>query len=135
MMIITFIWLGLVTLMLIWTASAISDVCKAIGSILDIERSREKIEDLLCKHILELQADKGRLTDENIDLQKRLDSLQGFLDKDVEYDEYKKQKSELAEAREIIKELFPFAKREAVSSANPNAKEIKRAEQFLGEEK
>lgn len=65
MMIITFIWLGLVTLMLIWTASAIFDVCKAIGSILDIERSREKIEDLLCKHILELQADKGRMTDEN----------------------------------------------------------------------
>ena len=58
---------------------------------------------LLSEHIIELQNDKGKLIDEN------------------------------RKMREIIKELFPFAKREAVSSANPNAKEIKRAEQFLGE--
>ena len=47
---------------------------------------------LLSEHILKLQKDKGKLIDENKDLQKRLDSLQGFLDKDVEYDEYKKLK-------------------------------------------
>ena len=40
---------------------------------------------------------------------------------------------ETKEAREILKDIFPFAKREVVSSAKPNAKEIKRAEQFLGE--
>ena len=40
---------------------------------------------------------------------------------------------QLEQAKEIIKELLPFAERECVSSANFNVKEIKQAEQFLKE--
>lgn len=43
-------------------------------------------------------------------------------------------KKQLTKAKEIIKELLPFAKRECVSSAKFNAKEIKKAEAFLNKE-
>lgn len=49
------------------------------GGILAEENNR------LAKHILELQKDKGRLVDENKDIQHRLDVAQGFLDRDKEY--------------------------------------------------
>lgn len=42
--------------------------------------------------------------------------------------------SKLNKAKEIIRELLPFAKRECVTTANFNAKEIQRAEQFLKEQ-
>ena len=85
---------------------------------------------LLSEHIIELQSDKGRLVDENNDLQKRLDSLQGFLDKDVEYDEYKKLIDENKELKELVKwfyDRYEFYGRDPKTWENK-----KRAEQFLG---
>ena len=75
---------------------------KAVNE-LEATKELQEENERLAKHILELQADKGRLTDE------------------------------LTEAKEIIRELLPFAKRECVSSAKFNAKEIKKAEAFLKE--
>ena len=47
-----------------WTMNAIHSICEAIQAILDIMHSRDKIENLACQRVVELQADKGRLTDE-----------------------------------------------------------------------
>ena len=52
-------------LAIMWTMSAIHNICGAIQAILDIMHSRDKIENLACQRIVELQADKGRLIDEN----------------------------------------------------------------------
>lgn len=52
-------------LVIMWTMSAIHSICGAIQAILDIMHSRDKIENLACQRIVELQKDKGRLIDEN----------------------------------------------------------------------
>ena len=56
-------------LAIMWTMSAIHSICAALQAILDIMHSRDKIENLACQRIAELQADKGRLIDENKKLQ------------------------------------------------------------------
>ena len=48
-----------------WTMSAIHNICAAIQAILDIMHSRDRIENLACQRIVELQKDKGSLIDEN----------------------------------------------------------------------
>ena len=63
--IITIICFVLMILMFVWTLKASHNICGAIQAILDIQHSRDKIENLACKRIMELQADKGKLTDEN----------------------------------------------------------------------
>ena len=63
--VITIICLVLMVLMFVWILTASHNICGAIQAILDIQHSRNKIEDLVCKRVIELQADKGRLTDEN----------------------------------------------------------------------
>lgn len=63
--VITIICLVLMILMFVWILNASHNICGAIQAILDIQHSRDKIENLACRRIMELQADKGKLTDEN----------------------------------------------------------------------
>lgn len=76
----------------------------------------KKVNRLLGERCVQLLKDKGELIDKAVDLQHKVDTLQGFLDHDIEYDmdktiqELKKEnaelKSELTKAKEIIKNLL-----------------------------
>ena len=54
---------GVVFAVLCWCAHSIHCICGAIQSILDMFSSKDKVEESLCRHIIELQKDKGKLTD------------------------------------------------------------------------
>ena len=87
----------------------------------------QKENNRLAQHILELQKDKGRLTDENKDLQHRLDVAQSFLDRDKEYQEMNRQ---LEQAKEIIKRYVDFP------TSNDELWELhEKAEQFINNNK
>ena len=76
----------------------------------------KKVNRLLGERCVQLLKDKGELIDKAVDRQHKVDTLQGFLDHDIEYDmdktiqELKKEnaelKSELTKAKEIIKNLL-----------------------------
>ena len=73
--VITTICFVLMILMFVWILKASHNICGAIQAILDIQHSRDKIENLACKRIMELQADKGKLIDENRQAKKILRAI------------------------------------------------------------
>ena len=77
----------------------------------------------LSEHILELQKDKGRMSDELLKWKEDYIALENLKD------------NELAKAREIIKSLIPYAFDLSEQLFEEELEVYKRAEQFLGDEK
>ena len=100
--VITIICFVLMILMFVWILKASHNICGAIQAILDIQHSRDKIEDFACKRIVELQADKGRLTNENRQAKEHIRTLISCLiDWVQEGDKYY---CHIAEAEAFLKE-------------------------------
>lgn len=113
-------------LAIMWTMSAIHNTCEVVQAILDIMHSRDKIENLACRRIVELQADKGRLTDELTDKSGSIYQLT---------EQLAEQEEQLVKAKEIIREYMRFEPMVGTCSfySEEYEKTKKRAEAFLKE--
>ena len=75
---------GVVFAVLCWCAHSIHCICGAIQSILDMFSSKDKVEESLCRHVIELQKDKGKLTDRVNEATEIIESLRTCL---LDFDE------------------------------------------------
>ena len=135
--IISIICFVLMVLMFVWILKASHNICGAIQAILDIQHSRDKIENLACRRVMELQADKGRLTDEVNELKKRFEP-QAFTEVISEVGENYNNKVRLAKATEILSALLKEEKENMYWEMNGSDKSsyfevVKKAEAFLKE--
>lgn len=69
------IWMGVLTFLLVWVVHAVHCICSALESLVEISSSDKNFNDLLAKHITELQKDKGQLIDEETKLKILLSSM------------------------------------------------------------
>lgn len=137
--------------------------------IAELEKENARLKEINAHTLSQLNLDNGeliieneKLKKENSELQHKVDTLQGFLDRDVEFDNLQKENTELKErnrgldamltgqsllsngleeqltkAKELLKKFMPYViesyLKQDISNIKLSFSEIEEAEQFLKE--